>query len=808
MEQLRQRGLARALNKHFTTVTKEIAKERAAADAAIKDLDQRRAKTRDFQPGQYEQTPWDTIRQELKQKKSEVRKKEKETLLLYQRYVNKFGDSGFVALPDMAKGYSGYLPSAQQSFRRNIPKGRTPVSSMATKIDQQLEENMKKGGDRLPSVEHFGWSETKQSATFKADKISRTTELRLLEARGVDAVAKSPASPSKSKRTTSATTTGSGGPMAPSLVETPISEKMAVVPGDAAADAQHPKTHISTTNNTEEDAPSIETAPTVTEPQGDFSDEDDRSVVSGLTSVNSQTIAAEADARLLEFLKSETEEIRKMMEAAASSSANSTAPDASSTTDLTDSRSVHTSGSTTAGDVRTSYSSEVGTQSVRAAEKAEDMVRKMQQMLTDFEQESQSVISGTSTSYTGNDEASSSAYPREFKTNHPNEKWMIYYDEQYKKEYYHEVHSGLTQWDKPKVRKKSSLYGSGADKADDFVPLADYASTKRKGKSRRSMQRGAMISHEDVRPEQKTTGVSRRDLYRRKKMKQRRRRRIIAAATLFVTLLTVGFVSYRYRTNPNFRNSVKSSFRPVTSTMDMAVGSTNSVIRSVVHATLPESTHSMLPEAWTGLQERRNAEEAKKRAEEEKRRLEEEQRRALEEEKKRLADEERRRKAKAAAEARAKKAKEAADLKARRAKEAAQLKAKKEREAAELKAQKEREAAEAKARKDQEAADLLAKKERLEAEERALRERLAAEERSRLEREAELLRIQQETELKLRQLETLRTSEIQAAAHAERLRRPFFCNIPLFYVVNGRCRRLSRENPLFDLEALSNALMQ
>merc|ERR1712157_178426 len=40
------------------------------------------------------------------------------------------------------------------------------------------------------------------------------------------------------------------------------------------------------------------------------------------------------------------------------------------------------------------------------------------------------------------------------------------------------------------------------------------------------------------------------------------------------------------------------------------------------------------------------------------------------------------------------------------------------------------------------------------------------------------------------------------------VKRPRRCFIPLFYMISGRCRRLARERPLFDLKALTDAIMQ
>ena len=92
LDDLRNRGLAKVLNRHFTDTTKQLAKEKAAADAALADLQRRRAQTSEFVPSKGgDLSPFDAMYVELQQKRAECRRKERETLLLYQRYVHKFG---------------------------------------------------------------------------------------------------------------------------------------------------------------------------------------------------------------------------------------------------------------------------------------------------------------------------------------------------------------------------------------------------------------------------------------------------------------------------------------------------------------------------------------------------------------------------------------------------------------------------------------------------------------------------------------------------------------------------------------------
>lgn len=94
LDDLRVRGIAKVLNKHFTTTTKQLAIEKAEADAALADLERRRAQTKAFVPSKGGTlNPYDQMYLRLQQKRAECRRKERETMLLYQRYVMKYGKS-------------------------------------------------------------------------------------------------------------------------------------------------------------------------------------------------------------------------------------------------------------------------------------------------------------------------------------------------------------------------------------------------------------------------------------------------------------------------------------------------------------------------------------------------------------------------------------------------------------------------------------------------------------------------------------------------------------------------------------------
>lgn len=101
LDDLRTRGIAKVLNRHFTATTKQLAKEKAEADAALADLERRRAQTSEFKPSKGGEglNPFDSLYVQLQQRRAECRRKERETMLLYQRYVMKYGKSAKTVTP-------------------------------------------------------------------------------------------------------------------------------------------------------------------------------------------------------------------------------------------------------------------------------------------------------------------------------------------------------------------------------------------------------------------------------------------------------------------------------------------------------------------------------------------------------------------------------------------------------------------------------------------------------------------------------------------------------------------------------------
>lgn len=154
LDDLRTRGIAKVLNKHFTATTKHLATEKAKADSALADLERRRAQTKAFVPSKGgELNPYDQMYVQLQQKRAECRRKEKETMMLYQRYVMKYGKSAKTA-PLLAKGEENQGGPSKQHPRDGVKedtirsssdhKGEQPGKSTLGTLDENSEINFSK----------------------------------------------------------------------------------------------------------------------------------------------------------------------------------------------------------------------------------------------------------------------------------------------------------------------------------------------------------------------------------------------------------------------------------------------------------------------------------------------------------------------------------------------------------------------------------------------------------------------------------------------------------------------------------------
>lgn len=96
LEALRQKGLAKIFNKHFTTVAEKIRQEREAAELALAEIIKRKSELaenpKSFKEGGLTLTQLEKLYMELKKRKNDVQRKERETQELYKRYCSQYGD--------------------------------------------------------------------------------------------------------------------------------------------------------------------------------------------------------------------------------------------------------------------------------------------------------------------------------------------------------------------------------------------------------------------------------------------------------------------------------------------------------------------------------------------------------------------------------------------------------------------------------------------------------------------------------------------------------------------------------------------
>ena len=508
LDELRNRGIAKLLNKHFTDTTAKLAKEKAENDAALADLEQRRANTSEFVPSTGGTlNPYDSMYVELQEKRAESRRKERETLLLYQRYVHKFGNTGNVTVPKVSASSPSSSVTAQE---RPPPPSPIPMNAPLQSLDEDDEESRREsiGPSPVPAFEEDNFDEI-PPVPEESEATSMPEDTKPAPVEPVTPVeSETPALPACMEENTLVSDSQVSEPE--SVFETSSKLKKeaskpdpamdVIESADASAFEQQPsepteKTQAaSETSHTSEDRPTKEVVaelPPATPVTNYEDDADDLSVISGLTTVNSATtrkVMEDLEIELDTFIKTETENIKKMMEMEDNMSRSSV-----------DNHSI-------------------GDESHQVAIRAEAMAKQMQKILDDFKDDP-SVVAATIVEEDETTQATSK-YPQPYETANSQEEWMVHWDGSYKKEYYHEVHSNRTQWDPP----ASSSSSNPQDETDNF-------------------------SHSDVMPEaneaRSTRRLSRKDSYR----KRRRRRRVRRYVALSFVLCCVGLVALNWKQN-------------------------------------------------------------------------------------------------------------------------------------------------------------------------------------------------------------------------------------------------------------------
>lgn len=490
LEALRQRGLARLLNRHFTAATQRIAQEKAAADAALRDLEGRKqtspsrttsstslhshndknslpTTTSNVPTTSHHLSQWEELYMKAHKWRSECRRKERETLLLYQRYVDKFGGTGHVQVPavqgDVAAATTTTTSSPQSLAS---PVAASPGSSHVPAAVQRWEDSVAKHSQTsnqiaVPSLNTLGAYTSFASLNAKGETEFRNFYRQQFESGNVTTAAPQPHNIKEAATTTTRTAATEEAPESSSLSK----------PTTTSRDVDETASRTSKSGKAAKEEVKL-----VDE---DFLDEDDDmlSLVSGLTSLNSATtrqILHDCEFTVQTFLEQEGKAVQAILSVAGGKS--------------TSSRS----------------SAALGSLQSQAATEAENMVKQMKDILYDFEEK--------------HPPASTDAHrARPYPCTNPDEKWMVYYDETFQREYYHEAKTNRTQWEAPEAVDATSASSAG------------YSSSA--------------LAHVDVMPEVQH-GRSLIAQYRQVRRRRRKKRRNMLLVAAAVTAAAGGYLYY------------------------------------------------------------------------------------------------------------------------------------------------------------------------------------------------------------------------------------------------------------------------
>jgi hypothetical protein len=318
LDALRQKGLAKIFNRHFTSVADKIRQEREAAELALQEIIKRKAELaanpKSFKEGGLTLTQLDKLHMELKKRKNEVQRKERETQELYKRYCSQYGGDSEYSFADVAlwKKATGGLAAVHEGTEEGIDYEdmvRQSDLARARAIDLAHAAQFSNVNQLACDIE-----ESQESLMHhQANSDGFSTGKKWVG--GVPPKDTSCVS-GKKLMPPGASTYQQPDAVAPSTKLTPTKGQV---------HQQQPKSLLKLNESgldaTAASTPSPAESPSV---QGNASvmdrslyfanlvDHDDDSAVSGLTDIDCATVA-EAEWKLTEFLRTETENIKKML---------------------------------------------------------------------------------------------------------------------------------------------------------------------------------------------------------------------------------------------------------------------------------------------------------------------------------------------------------------------------------------------------------------------------------------------------------------------------------------------------------------
>ena len=804
LEQLRQKGLAKIFNKHFTSVADKIRQEREAAELALQEIVKRKAELaanpKSFKEGGLTLTQLDKLHMELKKRKSEVQRKERETQELYKRYCSQFSDNEHV-LADVATWKNS--TSALALNENAGAKGNNANGEGYADIIRQADLAINKAAELGDATNNANVNGITADLENKSPKGS--------DGENVDMVAKQVWTPSPTGMPEHSFTSPGVSPLqAANVATTPIVPDVrapsAAISPNKVTMCDYKKENLNTTalstptpNTPPADSPSVLGNASVMDRSLYFlhnnHDDDDSSAVSGLTDIDGATVA-EAEWKLTEFLRTETENIKRML-------SNEPLQEEDDEDNDHDTYSVFTyNRSLVSGE-----SDRVG----KAAREAEAMVTRM----------------AAETAWINDPTLLDSESDEENGDDDNDYEWVAFWSGDHEKEYYHNVVTNQTCWTRPQnveidfskvkgmklsapipdAKAKDNVMSSptksvtstnyanlihsptSAEKvavrdftknsSSNATPSADAISVSRytNGHMISSFRpegtgstNGSISMSQSESPSVATNGSSTKNSkvmqYRRKRAKIAKRNRRIGFAIFLTVVFGIVF----------FMKKDEWLSQEVDKTVEI------------------DANASIAKEEEDKAKALRKLELAKKlaAAEAERKRILEQKKLEAEalKEQKRLE---------------AERLKEQNRLEAERLKEQKRFEAEQKKlEAERIKKQKEEEARRlAEEKKKADAAALKLKKQKEEEEQRR-KEIEAAERKAELERkkkiDEELQRLKDEEDQKERQL--------SLQLHLEELRRPWACNIPLTYLMSRKCWKVAKVNPVYDCKALTDSMME
>lgn len=346
LDVVRRKGLAKMFNRHFTYASEAIERERRDTNMVLAEI-LRRKEDLAKNPCSFEferencggkevsLTQLDKLHLEIQGRKIDVQRKERETMELYRRYVNRYGDgisSSSVSSPSLvlggattSKGGVGVMPSVCElpALDEDIvhPSDLSKSHMMAT---HELKTNL--GGIEVENVtKRSQGGEIYSSSRVHVDVGVPNRGLSITNG-GISTPQSEDVSNTKIPPPNSKINSHSKHDLLPlsPLMNCSIRDGHSHNPSAPGSVSNYPaddKSNLETIGGNYPEVTFREHHPRGNPPRSRCLEEEEDSVMSGLTSIDMDTMAG-AEWKLTEFLRIETDNIRRMLSSDGSSKDN------------------------------------------------------------------------------------------------------------------------------------------------------------------------------------------------------------------------------------------------------------------------------------------------------------------------------------------------------------------------------------------------------------------------------------------------------------------------------------------------------